>query len=156
MICANSALLPGTIITDGKNIQLKIREVWVPGKKEKSNILILLIDPIQRAVDFTMVENVDKEIKRGDSLTIQGYTPDKHKLYSGKVKKELVKLSDDLKGVTKELKAQLVIANKRDLMIIPTFNKLFRANKLRAKEIVEKKCQPREEMLEKIISAVGL
>ncbi len=67
------------------------------------------------------------------------------------LKQEIQKIYDELKTITKELSRRFKDGQKRDEMIIPSFKSAFRANLLRAEEIIERKCKPREELFEKIM-----
>ena len=67
------------------------------------------------------------------------------------VKEEIKELHDNLKKITKELSERLKEGKNRNEMVIPVFNSTFRANLIRAEEIIERKCKPREKELEKIL-----
>ena len=278
VICTQSAFLPGVVITNKAGHELNFSKVLVPVKKEKSNILILIISNRKpKSKCLTIHKELDNAIKPGDMIDVQGYSLENQQLYTGKgkiskigerqiyidskvrrnitgapvissktkqllgvaickklgkvemsyaeridnlanfsvltaediaseaenllqlsssvihysktfrqikcildkihyteqnmnklkrifkklgdqerkeFKEQLTKLAKELKTVASELKKQQIAAQQQNKIVIPSFIKLFHINQMRADEIIERKCEPNEKMLEKVIAAL--
>ena len=125
--------------------------------REESDLKTLSSAVISYSQTFRKVRKIIEEMHYTDDnlKRLKKYYKNLHEKKKKELKEEIKELYEKLKDITKELKKQLKNADKRKNMIIPSFANLFRANKLRAKEIVDRKCKPNEEMLEKILDAIS-